>query len=152
LQAAPAARILMLLRDPVERYASALAHRAKGGAPVPHPEGAVVREIALGIYSRQVQRVLAAYPVDQVLILQYERCGSDYEHELDRTYEFLGLSPGFRPAEGAWGPRSATTSSAHLEPGLAEVLAEVYAADAAQLAALTPQVDPALWPSVAARL
>ena len=103
-QVAPAARILLLLRDPVARYASAYARtmrqeRRAGGSHL--PERVVEGEVSRGFYLRQVRRVLDAFPRESVLILQYERCCLDYEGQLDRTWEFLGVEPGFRPPSSA---------------------------------------------------
>jgi hypothetical protein len=97
------------------------------------------------MYSRQVQQVLAAYPPEQVLVLQYERCVRDFEQELDRTYRFMGVQTGVRPAP--WGPEEATTSPSDLDVGAGD-LGQLYAADAVELARLVPEIDLTLWPSV----
>jgi hypothetical protein len=151
-QAAPAARIVMILRDPVARYASAYALYERKARNFPPPDGTIEEMVASGMFFRPVQRVLDTYPREQVLILQYERCRLEYEHELDRTYEFLGLATGYRPAKGAWKARSPATQSSFHETSRGSVLAELYAADAAQLAELAPEIDLTLWPSVRVRV
>jgi hypothetical protein len=149
-QAAPQARILVLLRDPVARYASGYARQmslARQAGATRVREDAIEEQVARGFYSRQARRVLAEFGPERVLVLQYERCRSDYERQLDRTYAFLGLEPGFRP-KGPWNPPHAPAPSSFAQSGRGRALAEAYAADAAQLAGLTPDVDLQLWPSV----
>jgi hypothetical protein len=148
-QAAPAARILVLLRDPVDRYASGYARENRLARQ--RGEGAISEEMveeqrARGFYAAQVERVLATFPREQVLVLQYERCRADYELELERTYGFLGLDTSHRPA----GERDAPG-----EPRIRDLaqserdrLAREYAPDVARLVALAPEVDPGLWKSV----
>jgi hypothetical protein len=148
-QVAPEVRILLLLRDPVDRYASGYGRetrlaRERGEEGI---SPAMVEEQRVrGFYAGQVERVLQAFPRERVLILQYERCRTEYERELVRTYEFLGLDPAFRPegwrnAPGE--PRERDTPAAERER-----LAQDYAPDVARLAQIAPEVDPSLWPSV----
>ncbi len=89
-RAAPNARILVLLRDPLERYRSSMAHTDDmSRAPLGRQDamGAYQR----GLYAQQLRRVFAAFPREQVLVLQYERCRDDPMGELARTFRFLGL-------------------------------------------------------------
>jgi hypothetical protein len=148
-QAAPHVRILVLLRDPVDRYASGYARenrlaRKRGEEGI---SPAMVEEQRIrGFYAAQVAQVLETFPREQVLILQYERCRAEYEQELERTYGFLGLDTAFRPAgwRNAPGePRERDTTAAERER-----LARGYAADVARLAQIAPEIDPSLWPSV----
>jgi hypothetical protein len=90
--------------------------------------------------------VLASFPREHVLILQYERCRAGYEGELERTYRFLGLDPSNRPA----GERNAPGDPRirDLPQSERDRLAREYAPDVARLAQLAPEVDPALWNSV----
>ncbi len=139
---APEARFLVMLRDPVERYRSGLAFdQARGARPV-----ALVSDDAFhrGLYGAQLARLGAAIPDEQVLVLQYERCAADPAAELDRTYRFLGLAPGHRPAHllDHVGPRQAKPD---LAPGVVEALREAYAPDLAALFARLPDLDPGLW-------
>jgi hypothetical protein len=148
-QAAPEARILVLLRDPVDRYASGYARENRRAHERGEPgiSTAMVEEQRVrGFYADQVERVLATFPRERVLILQYERCRAEYEQELERTYDFLALDTAFRPAgwRNAPGePRERDTTASERER-----LARGYAADVARLARIAPEIDPALWPSV----
>lgn len=148
-QAAPETRILVLLRDPVDRYASGYARenrlaRERGEAGI--SEAMVEEQRVRGFYAGQVERVLETFGRERVLILQYERCRADYEHELERTYAFLGLDTGFRPVgrrNVPGEPRVRDTTQAERAR-----LGRGYAPDVARLAKVAPEVDPGLWSSV----
>ena len=148
-QAAPHAKILILLRDPVDRYASAHARENRLARDRGEPGISAAEEeaqVARGLYAAQVERTLQTFGREQVLILQYERCRSEYERELERTYAFLAIDTSFRPpgrrhVPGA--PRERDLSTAERER-----LARHYAPDVSHLVKVAPEVDPALWPSV----
>lgn len=93
-EAAPEAKLLVLLRDPVERFRSGVERairRAPGGAPI--DLGRVVDAVARGEYGQQLRRVLEHFPRSQLLVLQFERCRDEPLEQLTRTFEFLGLEP-----------------------------------------------------------
>jgi hypothetical protein len=99
-RAAPDARILVLLRDPLDRYRSGLSHEVDAlarGIRRARREyvGAMSANDALSrsLYGRQLARVLEHFGREQILVLQYERCADDPERELRRTFEFLGAEP-----------------------------------------------------------
>ena len=146
-RAAPDARILVLLRDPIDRFRSGLTHQlATSRAPLCHRDiqGAFQRSI----YAPQLRRVLAAFPAEQVWVGQYEACRADPARELARTYAFLGLAPHQLDAQTFHGEVNPTTRE-KFTPGarLHASLLEAYAADMAQLAELLPELDLSLWPS-----
>ena len=92
--AAPDARLLVMVRDPVERFVSGLAHSA---ATADVQRGTVVAEaFARGLYASQLRPWVAQFGAARLLVLQYERCVADPAVELARTYRFLGLDDGFR--------------------------------------------------------
>ncbi len=146
-RAAPDARILVLLRDPVERFRSGLTHQlATSRAPLGHRDiqGAFQR----GIYAPQLRRVLAAFPATQVWVGQYEACRADPAAELARTYEFLGLRA-HEPEAATFESEVNPTTREKFEPSteLHAALVEGYAGDMAQLAELLPHLDLSLWPT-----
>jgi hypothetical protein len=146
---APDARILVILRDPVDRFASgyARANRLARERGEPGISAALAEEQrARGLYAAQVLQVLETFGRERVLLLQYERCRADYGGQLERTYAFLGLDPGFRPA----GPRAAPREPRERDMPAAEreSLGRLYAPDVARLAEIAPEIDPGLWPSV----
>jgi hypothetical protein len=90
-RAAPDARLLVLLRDPVERFRSGRTlaeNRLTVGASA---RAAANAGFQRGLYADQLQRLWRVFPRDQVLVLQFERCVRDPAVQLRRTFAFLGL-------------------------------------------------------------
>ncbi len=146
-RAAPDARILILLRDPVERFRSGLTHQlATSRDPLGHRDiqGAFQR----GLYAPQLRRVMNAFPAGQVFIGQYEACRADPPQQLARTYAFLGLDA-FEPEAAAFRGEVNPTTRARYEPApsLRAALLDGYAPDLAQLPELVPSLDLGLWPT-----
>lgn len=144
--AAPHARLLLLVRDPVERFVSGLAHLLMYDEPI--HRRALRKTYRAGLYGRQAQRLLRHYPREQVLLLQYERCIADSAGELARTYRFLGLEP-YLPESLARPVHETTVEKPILPPRYRARLAEAYRRDAARLQRLLPELDLGLWPSLA---
>ena len=142
-EAAPQARLLVLVRDPVERFSSGLAHhRGHRGALT----GQVYADaLARGFYGRALGEWTCHFPREQILVLQYERCVRDPLGELQRTYRFLDLPP-FTPDEVSQRVNS-RRGQFTLPDDARQRLRELYAADVLDLAASTPDVDPGLWPN-----
>jgi hypothetical protein len=144
---APQARILILLRDPLERLRSGLSHQlATSRAPLVHRDlqGAFGR----GLYAPQLRRVLDAFPAEQILMGQYEACRADPAGQLARTYAFLGLAP-FEPDQAAFRAEINPTTGPRFEPSpaLRRALLDGYAPDLEQLPGLVPGLDLSLWPT-----
>ena len=145
--AAPEARVLILLRDPLERFRSSLSHQmATSRQPLIDRDiqGAFQR----GVYAPQLRRVLDAFPADRVFIGQYEACRADPARELARTFAFLGLDP-FEPDQATYRGEVNPTTGPRFEPSasLREALVEGYAPDLEQLPSLVPGLDLSLWPT-----
>ena len=143
-QAAPDAKVLVLLRDPVDRFRSGLTFRQRMGAP--RTEETVADAVRQGFYARWLSRLLEFVPREQVLVQQYERCREDPETELARTYAFLGLDP-FRPAELRREVNVSGGAKVELSDDARARLAEVYRDDLSRLPELVPDLDLGLWPS-----
>jgi hypothetical protein len=142
-QAAPRTRLLVILRDPVERFRSGIAHqrRDRGGLTGEAYQDAVAR----GLYFEALHRWAAYFPPEQMLILQYERCKADPAGQLARTYRFLGLEP-FVP-EGIERRVNVTARSADLNEDVRRRLVELYAPDVGALTKCFPDIDLGLWPN-----
>jgi sulfotransferase family protein len=149
-QAAPDVRVLMLLRDPVDRFASGFERgrrlAAERGVTGIDAE-LTARHIALGMYADKVQRILEAFGRERVLILQYESCRERYADELRRTFGFLGLDSDQGPS--AQLPREPRERP--LPEGERERLGEVFAPDVERLQGVLPEFDFSLWPSAIRR-
>jgi len=142
-QAAPGTRLLVLLRDPVERFRSGLAHhrRDRGRLTVATYQEAVAR----GLYHDALRRWTAYFPPEQFLVLQYEHCMADPSGQLTRTYRFLGLEPCVH--EGIEKRVNVTADALHLEEDVRRRLVELYESDVRALSQCFPDLDLALWPN-----
>ena len=153
LEVAPAAKLLAIVREPVERYRSGLKQwqDQTRRRSLKRDEKAGKREALMrGFYGRQVERLLEAVGPQQLLVLQYERCVKHPSGELTRTLEFLGLPP-FLPDSTLLTKRynqtfgEKATLSTKEE---AELVAE-YEPEVALLKRLVPDIDLSLWPRFA---
>ncbi len=123
----PHARLIVILRDPIERAHSNWTHLWSAGL---EPIGDVVRACAeeenrvaagwapfwhyvrLGRYGEQLARLYTLFPREQVLVFRYRDLVDRPEATLDRIFPFLGVAPG----AVAEVPRENVT--AHPEPTL----------------------------------
>jgi len=156
--AAPEARIIAMLRDPVDRYVSGRSWHEKfrpGGPDTTRLDGkftkeATERSMFRSLYALQVEWLFEAYPREQVLVLQFEACNRDTQGQLDRTFDFLGL-PHFAPSQELIERRvnAAWLESVGLAPERRELLQRLYTPEVLRLKALVPDLDLSLWPNFA---
>jgi Sulfotransferase domain len=149
--AAPETRLLVSVRDPVERYLSGLEHSArvakKRGAPL--SQHAPLDAFMRGFYHAQLGRLLAHFDRSQILILQYERCAREPLPELRRTFEFLGLEDiEFCPDVEAR-PNASRSGKPLLDPDTLASYVRAYRDDVASLIDSFPEIDVRLWPNFA---
>jgi hypothetical protein len=88
-RAAPDAKLLVMLMDPIARYRGVFAIRREKFAPDEVFYTADVVERAC--HASQLARLQRFFPAEQILVLQYERCLADPAGEYRRTLEFLGV-------------------------------------------------------------
>jgi hypothetical protein len=144
-QAAPDTRLLLILRDPVERLLSGLAHQLRFGARRSAPT--LTEAIDRGSYVRPLERWLAAWDAEQLLVLQYERCREQPEEELARTYRHLGLHDAYRPANLRRPVSPSESSPMRLDPDARRRLVDLYTPVVTALPTLVPGLDLGLWPN-----
>jgi hypothetical protein len=151
--AAPEAKLLVMLRDPVARYRSQLSI-AVSRRGVDHPAGAPVAQDALarGMYLTQLERVLRHFPREQLLLLQFERCVAEPKHELRRTYDFIGLERSDFVPPGVAEKVNVGAPPFELHPDLVEDVTITLAKEVRGLVKRFPELDLELWPSVRALL
>jgi hypothetical protein len=105
----PTARLIAVLRDPVERAHSNWAHLWSAGLePIGDPIAACAAEperiaagwaafwryVDLGRYGEQLQHLYDLFPRDQVLVLRYRQLHDEPAATLDRICAFLGVRTG----------------------------------------------------------
>ena len=143
-RAAPDARLLVILRDPVERFRSGLSFRLSQGALA--DESTVADAVRQGFYAQSLRRFLVHVDRRQMLVLQYEACSRDPAGQLAATYRFLGLDESHRP-RSLRTEVNATATKRALDPEAGRRLAGLYADDLDDLYSLFPHLDRSLWPS-----
>ena len=160
-EAAPDARAIVLLRDPVERYVSGLSHQDRGGLIDATDDQGEVRlfgdrmrvvtdAISRGQYATQLEWLLGSYPADRLLVLQYERCAAETTTQLSRTFDFLGLTDHVLPRSELERPRNKSRLEKVLVPDRhLELLGRYYEPEVRRLRAIVPDLDLSLWPSFA---
>jgi len=147
-QAAPETRIIVLLRDPIERYKSAAAHGWERGWVRDRLTETSIFDT--GLYHDQVDRLRDVFKPDQLLILQYERCVREPQVQLSRTYEFLGLADQQLTEGEIRQPRNATRHPAPpIDAQRKETLRNAYTSDVRLLRDAVPDLDLSLWPNFA---
>jgi Sulfotransferase family len=156
-EAAPEARFLIMLRDPVERYRSGIAPQLRQSRERGYDSLSIVfAHLALlhSMYHAQVKRALEILGRDRVLVLQYERCVDDPLAEMQRTQRFLELEPlATMPRELELRVPSGMIFPLGDKPPLpARLRLELMSAladDVRQVAALCPELDLGMWPNFA---
>lgn len=88
-RAAPDAKLLVMLSDPIERYRAVFADRMakREGDERIYMADVVDRRS----FATQLARLHRFFPPEQILVLQYERCRRDPAAEYRRTLAFLGV-------------------------------------------------------------
>jgi hypothetical protein len=150
------APILVILRDPIRRFESAMRHELTLRGSDEHPTKQWFRRIGSdlvwgGMYASQLTPWIGAFGRDRFEILQYERMLQDPQPWLDRIWGRLGVDP--VPLAHVDEPsRTSTEPSAWTldrVPGLPGHLREIYRPEAQRLEALG--IDLALWKSLHSR-
>lgn len=124
--------ILVLLRDPVERYLSAMRLKAtRGGSPWPYPVPMTVQAFS-GFYAEQLAMWCSALPRQRFEVLVYEDVRNDPQSAADRVWRRLGLEPvALRDVSRPSG--SSSTASFEADAGLVAALRAAYGQQAARL-------------------
>ncbi len=143
-RAAPDARILVMFRDPVERYRSGVLHMTARKTHL-RPEWVATDATERGRYAEQLRRVYDYFDESQVLVLQYEQCVEDPFREYRRTLEHIG-APWHDPKD-VTRPRGATTRQRRepLWDDLVQAIVTDLESDVAELNELVPHLDVKLW-------
>lgn len=154
-EAAPDARIIVLLRDPMDRYLATRARleryrpRASGWhyGPRSFSHWAADRAFLAGRYPAQLGWLADAFPRDHIRVLQYERLMADPARVVHRVLDFLGLSGLNVPVDGTTF-REPVPSPTPIEPERRALISSLYRSEMPQLRAVAPELDLDLWPSV----
>jgi len=148
---APEARLLVLLRDPVERYRSGVGHwqehKERRGKRLNLWAG---RKDAYerSFYGFALRPYVEAFGAERLMVLQFEKCLQDPAGEYRRTLEYLGLDDWVPPPEilgQAYNVSAKRPSPVTLdEPS---DLVESLESDVQELLTFAPEIDLSLWPN-----
>ncbi|MEO9323933.1 sulfotransferase [Nocardioides sp. C4-1] len=125
----PDVPVLVVLRDPVERFRSAMrlaATREAAGNPSPWPYPVPITvQTWTGMYADQLDMWAAAVGRDRMHVLVFEQARTDPQATLDRLWSVLGLDPvalsGVQDASG-----SSSRADWQWTPGLEDSLRALY--------------------------
>ena len=98
----PEARIVYMVRNPLDRLLSHYLHNVGGGyesrdlAEAVDPQSAYVQR---GLYAFQVEPYLEAFDCGRVLIVSREELGAERDATVRRVFDFAGVDPGFTSPE-----------------------------------------------------
>jgi hypothetical protein len=147
-RAAPEAKILVMLRDPIERYRSGIEYERRqiDESDQVWELSRVSEAVYRSMYFEQLRHVFASFEPAQVLVLQYERCKADPIGEMQRTHRFLGIEPlGELPEKAVERKRPPAEKPELPAAHRAELILRLRD-DVERLAELVPSIDLALWP------
>jgi hypothetical protein len=99
----PDAKLIYLVRDPVERIVSHWIHDAAAGREQRSLAGCLADVENSGYvmasrYFAQLERYLPWYPLERILVLRLEDLDRSREATLERVFRFLGVDESFRSA------------------------------------------------------
>jgi hypothetical protein len=148
-RAAPDAKLLVLLRDPIERFRSGVMHQATrrpGVAAASNTTDSIER----GRYATQLERLYRYFPPERVLVLQYEQCRADPVANWRRTLRFLDVDEGEEPPDFDRA-RGSTMAPKKVElwDDFQDGLRATFEPEVERLRALVPDLDVSLWPNFA---
>lgn len=98
----PEARLVYMIRHPVERMVSAWIQATSSGLERRRLATALIEQrhyADLSSYGMQLAQWLQYFDRDRVLVLRSEDLAADYSSSLDRLLAHLDLPPGWRPAD-----------------------------------------------------
>ena len=139
--------MLVLLRDPVERYISGVALQSETRRSGAASASAAFR---LGLYGSQLEHLFRSFPPEQVLVLQFERCVKDPATELRAHLRVPRPRRGVRHRPISRRPRNAArVAKPTIDDDHRRWLVQCYEPEVAQVAELAPTLDLALWSNFA---
>lgn len=155
-RAAPEARLLVLVADPIERYRKKLGTELRERAPE-HATYYMAETVTRGRYASQLEDLWRYYAPERTLVLQYEACRLDPVAEYRRTLRFLGLRDDYEPFTslrtrvGTAVRRALTRREPRTElwPDLETALRAELEDEVRELKRLVPELDLTLWPGFA---
>jgi hypothetical protein len=150
----PNAKLIAMLRNPVERAISHYCHLQRNGIETRPPEIALTAEVsrsgrkanpykARGLYAQQLEAFMEYYSREQILIIKSETFFRDPEATFRQAQLFLNLKPIPQPQNSP--PRNTNKPKTEIPIDVIRHLQDFYKEPNRQLAAHFPEVE--LWPN-----
>lgn len=154
-EAAPDAKLIAILRNPVDRCVSNLNQflsvRAKNLA-LEGDRFELLRDYSLYteamwscLVSDAIRTMQEHYPADRILVMQYEAVRQDPASHFRRTCEFLGIDPSFRPRDFSRPVNRKDYVVPKPDPATRARIAQYFRADVERTKDLLPSLDLSLW-------
>jgi hypothetical protein len=152
----PDARLIAVLRNPIERAHSNYWHSVKSGLETLDFASAVEREdqrtqalndtalaelkpfsyLARGFYHAQISKFLTVIPHGRLAIHIFDDLCRDPRGQLEEIYRFIGVDPGILPARLDLKENRSVPDGARLDAAMRRRLANIYADDVTRLGEL----------------
>ncbi|UJA18833.1 hypothetical protein HJD18_00520 [Thermoleophilia bacterium SCSIO 60948] len=145
---APEAKVLIMLRDPVERWRSGIGRDVRKAEREGYAGSAAVSgdNLLRSLYFEQVRRAFELFGRERVLVLQFEHALENTLSEMRRTHEFLGIEPLDELPKRLARDAPDSAKKPEIDPLLRTELVERLRGDVERLAELCPEIDVARWP------
>lgn len=144
-KAAPDARCLVMLRDPVERFRSGRTLAENRFTVGSTARAAANAAFNRGLYADQLERLWKAFPRPQTLVLQYERCAAEPREQLGHTFAFLGLEDESGRIDVDARVNESRGPKVSLDAWQEDMLVRRYRPENERLVELVPELDLSLW-------
>lgn len=150
----PNAKLIAMLRNPVERAISHYCHLQRNGIETRPPEIALTAEVSRsgrnanpykerGLYAQQLEAFIEHYSREQILIIKSEEFFKDPEATFLQTQLFLNLNPIPQPQHSP--PRNTNKPKIEIPSEVIRHLQDFYQKPNQKLAKIFPEVE--LWPN-----
>jgi hypothetical protein len=154
-ETAPEAKILVILRNPVDCFLASLNEAAhhihlfsltEDQEYVFNVNQVFPWAIHINFFNIHINRLFNYFDRRQIMILQFEKCIMNPLEEIARTYQFLGVNEKHVPENITRPVNRKEYLVQKALPGERCVLADIFKDDANKLAKSVKEIDLALWP------
>jgi hypothetical protein len=155
--ASPETKVLLILRNPIDRTWSHINHLIERRRKWIHPHEPKLWELFIkysiqneallySFYSDALKRLYGLFDKDSVLVLQYERCVASPGQEFAATCRFLGIDDQRPPSNPEIIVGSSRKNPRQAGDEARRIMADYFYEDTMRTLELCPSLDPALWP------
>lgn len=152
----PETKILILVRNPIDRYLSHLNQSSiiskrrfsdnEAMSYLMQTFWAYPDSVQQSCLSAQLKKLLSYYDRNQVLLLQHEKCKQDTLGEISRTYSFLNIDDTYQPKEKDKPVNKINYMIENLNSKQRKRLAQYFMDEVDQIVRIYPEIDISLWP------